>query len=76
MSMSLGFRSASKKIANAINYANGQGIICVASAENDGMDELADPAALPNVMGVASTTDYDTRSSFQLQARGLGGSPR
>jgi subtilisin family serine protease len=34
------------------------------SAGNDGEDELVYPAALSGVMGVASTTDYDTRSNF------------
>ncbi len=74
--MSFSFRSASKKIAKAINYANGLGIICVALADNDGMDELADPAPLPSVMGVASTTDYDTRCSFQLTGPTSGWHPR
>jgi subtilisin family serine protease len=64
ISMSFSFSSSSQEMTNAINYANGKGIICVASAGNDGEDELVYPAALAHVMGVASTTDYDTRSSF------------
>lgn len=64
ISMSFSFSSSSTEMANAINYANGRGVICVASAGNDGQDELVYPAALSNVMGVASTSDYDTRSSF------------
>jgi len=40
-------------------------VICAASAGNDGMQEIVYPAALQNdVMGVASTSDTDTRSSF------------
>lgn len=36
----------------------------MASAGNDGKDELVYPAALSNVMGVASTSNNDTRSFF------------
>jgi len=64
ISMSFSFASPSPEMSDAINYAHAQGIICVASAGNDGLDELVYPAALANVMGVASTSDYDTRSSF------------
>jgi subtilisin family serine protease len=64
LSMSFSFSPSSSEMATAINYANSQGLICVASAGNDGADVLVYPAALNNVMGVASTSDYDTRSSF------------
>ncbi len=64
ISMSFSFTPSSKEASKAIDYANSKGVICVASAGNDGQEVLAYPAALKNVMGVASTTDYDTRSSF------------
>ena len=64
ISMSFSFNPSSKEMVKAINYANSRGVICVASAGNDGDDALVYPAALPQVMGVASTTDYDTRSNF------------
>jgi len=64
ISMSFSFSSASSEMTDAINYANSHGVICVASAGNDGENELVYPAALANVMGVASTSNYDTRSSF------------
>ncbi len=64
ISMSFSFSPSSNEMANAVNYANSHGVICVASAGNDGQDEVVYPAGVPNVMGVASTTDYDTRSSF------------
>lgn len=64
ISMSFSFTSSSKEMANAVNYANKKGVICVASAGNDGQDVTVYPAGLNHVMGVASTTDYDTRSSF------------
>jgi thermitase len=64
LSMSFSFSPSSNEMATAINYANSQGIICIASAGNNGNDVAVYPAALTNVMGVASTTDYDTRSGF------------
>jgi subtilisin family serine protease len=64
ISMSFSFSPYSKEMEKAINYAHHKGLICVASAGNDGQDVQVYPAALRNVMGVASTTDYDTRSSF------------
>jgi subtilisin family serine protease len=64
LSMSFSFSTSSNEMATAINYANRKGLICVASAGNDGEDVVVYPAGLTNVMGVASTSDYDTRSSF------------
>jgi subtilisin family serine protease len=64
ISMSFSFTSPSTAMASAINYANSKGIICVASAGNDGINETVYPAGIAHVMGVASTSDYDTRSSF------------
>src|SRR5207247_710570 len=44
---------------------NQNGVICADSAGNDGAQEIVYPAAYQNdVMGVASTSDTDTRSSF------------
>jgi subtilisin family serine protease len=51
-------------LKNAINYANSQNVICVASSGNDGEEEMVYPAGLQNVMGVASTNNEDQRSSF------------
>jgi subtilisin family serine protease len=64
ISMSFSFSSSSQEMANAIHYANKKGIICVASSGNSGLDEVVYPAGISGVMGVASTSDYDTRSSF------------
>src|SRR5205807_1244761 len=51
--------------SKAMDYANQNGVICAASAGNDGMEEIVYPAAYQNdVMGVASTSNTDTRSSF------------
>jgi subtilisin family serine protease len=64
ISMSFSFNSYSGEMARAINYANRNGVICVASAGNSGEDVTVYPAGLNHVMGVASTSDLDARSSF------------
>jgi subtilisin family serine protease len=67
INMSFDFTTASTELTNALDYANQQNVICVASAGNDGQGPplLVYPAALQNdVMGVASTSDLDTRSTF------------
>jgi len=64
ISMSFSFATTSPEMTNAINVANGKGVICVASAGNDGKKIRVYPASLPNVMGIASTSDRDVQSSF------------
>jgi subtilisin family serine protease len=64
LSMSFNFDSYSTEMANAINYVSGRGLICVASAGNDAEEIEVYPASLPNVMGVAATTDTDTQSTY------------
>ncbi len=64
ISMSFSFHSSSAEMTKAIMFANRRGVICVAAAGNDGQKINVYPASLGNVMGVASTTDMDTRSSF------------
>jgi Subtilase family len=65
INMSFDFKTPSQELSSALDYANKLNIICVASAGNDGAMETVYPAALQtDVMGVASTTDLDTRSTF------------
>ncbi|MHB8617904.1 MAG: S8 family peptidase [Candidatus Acidiferrales bacterium] len=64
INMSFDLTSNSTELTNALNYASSHNVICVASAGNDGKQEIVYPAALKNVMGVASTNDFDQRSSF------------
>src|SRR2546421_3242054 len=65
INMSLDIATASTELQKALDYANQSGVICAASAGNDGKAEIVYPAFLQSdVMGVASTTDQDTRSSF------------
>jgi hypothetical protein len=69
INMSFDFKTASAELENALNYASGLGLICAASAGNDGMQETVYPAALQNVViGVASvgstSTTAGTKSKF------------
>src|SRR6266576_3210690 len=67
INMSFDLTTASPELQKALDSANKNGVICAASAGNDGTAEIVYPAALQTdgiVMGVASTTDQDARSSF------------
>ena len=65
INMSFDFKTPSQELSNALDYANQLNIICISSAGNDGAMETVYPAALQtDVMGVASTSDLDTRSTF------------
>src|SRR6266567_493639 len=65
INMSFDTTTNSLELQKALDYANQKGVICAASAGNDGKREIVYPAAFQSdVMGVASTTDQDTPSSF------------
>ena len=65
INMSFDLKTSSTELSSALDQANRSGIICAASAGNDGTEEVVYPAALQtDVIGVASTSDLDTRSSF------------
>jgi len=66
VNMSFDLKTSSLELQKALDYANQKGVICAASAGNDGVAEIVYPAALANRCGwdVASTTDQDRRSSF------------
>ncbi len=64
INMSFNYSSYSPELAKAVDYATNHGVICVAAAGNDGQDETVYPAALNDVIDVASTGDDDIRSSF------------
>jgi hypothetical protein len=64
VNMSFDLKTPSPELATAVNAAEKNGIVFVASAGNDGKMEMVYPAGLTNVMGVASTNSQDERSSF------------
>ncbi len=64
LNMSFDFTSYSQELANATNYAVRKGAVCIASVGNDGQNMVVYPAGLSSVIGVASTANDDTLSSF------------
>ena len=64
INMSFSVPTYSQEMASAVKFAARRQVICVASAGNDGKEAFVYPAALATVMGVASTTNSDTLSSF------------
>lgn len=64
INMSFSFVSPSPELIKAINFANGKSVICVAAAGNSGQQTMVYPAGMKNVMGIASTNNYDVRSDF------------
>ena len=64
LNMSFDYPSYSPELANAIKYANSNGVVSVASAGNDGKQVSVYPAALPSVIDVASTSNSDIQSVF------------
>lgn len=64
INMSFDFTAPSTELTASINYATQNGVICVASAGNDGLQEVVYPAAITGVMGVASVNNSGSRSTF------------
>jgi len=65
VNMSFDVSSPSPALNQAVAYANQKGVVLVAAAGNESTSAPVYPAALKgNVMGIASTTDWDQRSSF------------
>jgi subtilisin family serine protease len=65
VNMSFDLASSSPSLTQAVSYANKAGVVLVAAAGNEDTSASVYPAALTSyVVGVASTTDWDSRSSF------------
>jgi hypothetical protein len=64
INMSFSFPTANSELQRALDYATAKGVVAVASAGNTGNRVIVYPAAFPNVLGVASTTNLDTRAAF------------
>lgn len=65
LNMSFSFSSPSSELNSALTHVNKSGVIAVAAAGNNGSQTLVYPAAYQSlVMGVASTANNDTLSSF------------
>ena len=65
VNMSFDLGSSSSALNRAVSYANKSGVVLVAAAGNESTSSPVYPAAMHGyVVGIASTTDWDTRSSF------------
>lgn len=65
VNMSFDVSSSSPALNSAISFAHQRGLILVAAAGNENTSAPVYPAALnSSVMGIASTSNYDTKSSF------------
>jgi len=65
VNMSFDLTSSSPSLTQAAAYANKAGIVLVAAAGNESTSAAVYPAALNGyVVGIASTTDWDSRSSY------------
>lgn len=65
VNMSFDVSSPSAALNQAVAYANKNNVVLVAAAGNESTSAPVYPAALNGkVMGIASTTDWDQRSSF------------
>src|SRR5258707_4397605 len=63
--MSFGLSYPSPALAEAISHANKAGVVLVAAAGNEDSSARVYPASVSgSVVGIASTTDWDARSSF------------
>jgi subtilisin family serine protease len=65
VNMSFDVSTPSAALSQAVSYANQNGVVLVAAAGNENTSAPVYPAALNgNVLGIASTTNWDARSSF------------
>jgi subtilisin family serine protease len=71
INMSFEMLQISDELVRAINYANRNGVICVASTGNDGQRTFVYPAGLSGVIGVASVSQDNLASSFTNYGKDL-----
>lgn len=65
VNMSFDLGSSSPSLQNAVSYANKAGVVLVAAAGNESTNARVYPAAMNGqVVGIASTSNSDSRSSF------------
>jgi subtilisin family serine protease len=65
VNMSFDLTSSSPSLNQAVSYASKAGVVLVAAAGNESTSAPVYPAALNSyVVGIASTTNWDSRSSF------------
>lgn len=71
INMSFTLTAPSTELANAIEYAASKGVLCIAAAGNTGLANVGNPANLHHVLGIASTSNLDVRSTFSSYGKGV-----
>jgi subtilisin family serine protease len=71
INMSFSLFTGSTELRRAIGYANNKSVIMIASAGNTGTSFVSNPAAMAKVIGVASTSNADQRSTFSSYGTGV-----
>ena len=74
INLSLGFSGYSQTLADAVQYADDQGVLVVSAAGNDGLDlggreEMPATLRIPNNLSVAATTRYDDLAGYSNYGR-------
>ena len=69
--MSFTLTAPSAELATAMHNAANKDVLCIAAAGNTGLPNVGNPANLHYVMGVASTSNADTRSTFSTYGKGV-----
>jgi len=64
INMSFSTETHSTELLEAVNYAHQNGVVMISSAGNEGKGKPTYPAALGNVISVASTDHSDVQSDF------------
>lgn len=64
INMSFNLAEPSRELEKAIKYAQARRVVTVASVGNDGQRLVVYPAGYSQVIGVASSTNFDTISAF------------
>jgi subtilisin family serine protease len=72
VSMSFGEDEPSAVLQDAVDYARGKGVLCIASMGNDGEERSHWPARCANVLAVGATYDDDRPALFTTEGAWVG----
>lgn len=64
VNMSLGTYTENKTLGEAVKYALGKNVVCVATMGNDNVERRRYPAGFPGMIAIGSTDENDKKSSF------------
>ncbi len=71
INLSLGGYEESRVLQNAVNYAYENGVVVVAAAGNDGLNQVSFPARYKNVLGVGAVDVNGRSSTFSNHGEGV-----